>query len=145
MIAGDISVGHNMVLADQKTLEPGVGTVTYSEPSLQPAVRVVTKSGISLVCSTTAPLPTPEGLVDAPFVMGKQVATFKNGQAHWEDVVSVTDVGDTWVQHITVGDKCFWAGEQSNGFILHHNIKCCYCDPDTCPGGVWQPPNCCMC
>ena len=27
------------------------------------------------------------------------------------------------IQHITVGDQSFWAGEKSGSYILHHNIK----------------------
>jgi hypothetical protein len=27
------------------------------------------------------------------------------------------------VQHITVGDRCFWAGEKRGAYILHHNSK----------------------
>jgi hypothetical protein len=32
-------------------------------------------------------------------------------------------VGEIKVQHITVGDKCFWAGEKQGKYILHHNMK----------------------
>lgn len=143
-IAGEIAVGDTMILADQETLEPATGKVSYSEPSLQPSVRLVTTSGTSLVCSTTAPIPTKDdGLQNAPDVEGKFIAVMVDGIAGWEECVSVTDVGEQWVQHITVEDKCFWAGEQSSSFILHHNIKCCYCGGDS--NCVWQPPNCCMC
>ena len=81
--------------------------------------------------------------MDAPYVGGKFIAVMVDGEAKWDECISVTDVGDQWVQHITVENKCFWAGENSNAFILHHNIKCCYCGDD--PSCVWQPPNCCMC
>jgi len=132
-----------MILADQTTLEPDTGIVTYSEPSLQPCVRIVTESGASLVCSTTAPIPTTEGLFKAPDVFGKDVAVMVNDKAAWDKVVSLQDVGEQWVQHITVENKCFWAGENSNAFILHHNIKYCYVDHD--PPCNWMPPNCCLC
>jgi hypothetical protein len=142
-IAGHVSVGDTMILADQETLEPATGIVSYSEPSLQPSVRIVTKSGASLICSTTAPIPTTEGIIEAPFVFGKYVGTMIDGKPIWDEVVSVKDVGNIWVQHITVGNKCFWAGETSNAFILHHNIKCCYCGDN--PNCRWIGPNCCIC
>lgn len=142
-LAGDIKINDTMILADQTTLEPDTGIVTYSEPSLQPCVRIVTESGASLVCSTTAPIPTTEGLFKAPDVFGKDVAVMVNDKAAWDKVVSLQDVGEQWVQHITVENKCFWAGENSNAFILHHNIKYCYVDHD--PPCNWMPPNCCLC
>jgi hypothetical protein len=136
-LAGQIKIGDTMILADQVSLEPATGKVSYSEPSLQPSVKIITKSGASLICSTTAPIPTTEGLVNAPDLDGKFVAVMIKDVAGWDQVVSVTDVGNYWVQHITVEDKCFWAGENSNAFILHHNIK--KCEGNT----VWVAPNCC--
>lgn len=141
-IAGEIKISDLMILADQETLEPATGTVTYSQPSLQPSVRIVTNSGASLICSTTAPIPTTEGLLKAPEVEGKFIAVMINNVSKWDECISVTDVGEQWVQHITVENKCFWAGENSNAFILHHNIKCCYCGGADC---VWTGPNCCDC
>lgn len=142
-IAGNIRINDTMILADQETLEPATGTVSYSEISYQPCVRIVTQSGASLVCSTTAPIPTTEGLLNAPEVYGKHVAVMIGKNATWDLVTSLEDVGDQWVQHITVENKCFWAGENSNAFILHHNLKCCYCGGNnTCS---WDPPNCCSC
>jgi hypothetical protein len=140
-IAGHVQVGTSMSLADPVTLEPSTGIVSYSEPSLQESVRVVTQSGASLNCSLTAPLPTTEGLLLAPDVLGKFVAIMMNDIASWDEVISVEPIGKIWVQHITVGDNCFWAGDSSNAFILHHNIKCCYCDGQT--DCSWVPPNCC--
>lgn len=142
-IAGDIRVNDTMILADQDSLMPATGTVSYSEISFQPCVRIITESGASLVCSTTAPIPTTEGLLKAPEVNGKHVAVMVENVAKWDFVTEVYDVGHQWVQHITVEDKCFWAGENSNAFILHHNIKCCYCGSN--PNCDWNPPNCCSC
>jgi hypothetical protein len=66
-------------------------------------------------------------LVLAPALLGKQVAVRKDqgekSVTEWEQVVSVESIGAIQVQHITVGDKCFWAGEQSGAYILHHNLK----------------------
>lgn len=39
------------------------------------------------------------------------------------------------VQYITVGDKCFWAGERKGAYILHHNMK------DVSGGGGYAWPD----
>lgn len=127
MRAGEIRVGDTMQLADAKTLSAGSGVVSYSECKQAQGVRLVTASGASLVCSDTAPIPTPDGLMLAPDLLGKQVAvrrdSEKPGVPAWELVVAVEPIGAISVQHITVGDKCFWAGEKDKVYILHHNLK----------------------
>jgi hypothetical protein len=132
--AGDIKVGDKMELADEKVFDPiekkfksSIGIVTYSKLVSVNGVKITTTSGISLLCSDSAPLPTENGLVDAPYVLGKKVpvksSIEKGAFCAWEEVVSVESVGLIDVQHITVGDKCFWAGEKQDGYILHHNLK----------------------
>lgn len=125
--AGDILVGTEMQLSDQVSLKAGVGVVSYSKRKKAPGYRLTTVSGVSLVCSNTAPIPTTDGIVLAPNVLGKSVAVRRDegGTSHsaWEMVASVDAIGEIEVQHITVGDKCFWAGEKPNSYILHHNIK----------------------
>lgn len=125
--AGDIKVGDVMQLADESSLVAGQGTVTYSERKSVPGYRITTASGVTLVCSDSAPIPTPEGLVLAPDLLGKQVAVRRDGHNElntgWEVVNQVDSIGTIEVQHITVGDKCFWAGEKADAYILHHNLK----------------------
>jgi hypothetical protein len=126
-MAGDIKVGDVMILGDEETLEPRQGTVTYSARKSARGFRIVTRSGVSLVCSDTAPILTSEGLVLAPDLLGKTIATLvdtaEGAQPRWEAVEVVAEVGTIEIQHITVGDQCFWAGEQKGGYILHHNLK----------------------
>jgi hypothetical protein len=125
-LAGDIAVGDEMQLADQQTLEAGRGVVSYSQIKTAAGFRITTVSGVSLKCSDSAPIPTPEGLVLAPELLGKQVAVRQDGaqgSVRWEKVVAVDAIGEIQVQHITVGDKCFWAGEKPGAYILHHNLK----------------------
>jgi hypothetical protein len=125
--AGEIAVGSVMSLAHEKTLEPGEGVVSYSERKTAPGFRIVTEHGFTLVCSDTAPIPTPRGLVLAPELLGYDVAVRKDEggafQVGWDKVVKVESIGTIDIQHITVGDKCFWAGEKPNAYILHHNLK----------------------
>jgi hypothetical protein len=63
----------------------------------------------------------------APDLLGKKVPVRRdvNGiqKTSWETVELVESIGMLKVQHITVGDKCFWAGENKNGYILHRNTK----------------------
>jgi len=88
----------------------------------QPCVRVITKDGISLVCSTTAPLYTKEsGFVDAPDVLGKSVAVLRNNDTWYSEVTVVEHVGHRFVRVIDAGNNSFWAGEKPGQFMLHHN------------------------
>ena len=126
-IAGDVKVGATLQLADEVTLAARTGEVSFSKRVKALGVRITTQSGVSLVCSESAPIPTPEGLVLAPHLRGKKVPTRLDGpsgsRTAWEMVEVVESVGEIEVQHITVGDKCFWAGEQVGAYILHHNLK----------------------
>lgn len=124
VVAGDIKVGDTMQLADGETLESGEGVVTYSQRVSKPGYRLQTKSA-SLACSDSAPIPVRGvGLVLAvDLKAGQEVAVMFNGIKLWERLLSVEAIGKIEVQHITVGDKCFWAGENDGEYILHHNIK----------------------
>jgi hypothetical protein len=125
--AGEVTVGSLMQLADERTLEAHIGEVSYSQRKLVPGYRIVTQSGVSLKCSDTAPIPTPDGLVLAPDLLGKQVPVRRDIDGKlvvgWERVEVVAAIGMIEVQHITVGDRCFWAGERAGAYILHHNLK----------------------
>lgn len=125
--AGAMRVGSVMQLGDEKTLAQSTGTVSFSQRKRVAGYRIVTISGVSLICSDTAPIATPDGLILAPHLIGKSVAVRRDeGDAvhvGWEAIKSVEAIGMIDVQHITVGDKCFWAGERPGSYILHHNMK----------------------
>ena len=141
--AGQVHVGDFLKLADEVTLEPFEDQVSYSEPSLQDSVLLITELGVELECSKTAPIPTKNGVILSPHVLGEYAAVNIDGEVSWDKVVKVKDIGEIWVQHITVNNKSFWAGKHDGKYMLHHNIKCCYC------GGLsncqWVAPNCCNC
>ena len=114
--------GFDIVLADEITLATRVGEVKDVAVELQPCVRVTTIGGTSLVCSTTAPLPTLNGVLKAPKVLGEKVAVFKDNLMYWETVASVEEVGVKFVKVIDAYNNSFWAGEQEGAYILHHNM-----------------------
>jgi hypothetical protein len=110
--------------SENESLEPTIGTVVNNFVDIQPCVRIETESGVSLVCSTTAPIYTRElEFVNAPDLMGRTVACMKDGLPFWDKVVSVESVGDKFVSVIDAGGTAFWAGEKEDSYILHHNVK----------------------
>lgn len=121
--AADVKVGDTLLLSDEKTLAPGSGVVSYSKTKLADGWKIKTKNGAELICSSTAPIPTPDGIVTAPNLLGKNVATMIDDVKIWDTVVVCEPIGKIEVQHITVGNKCFWAGENVGKYILHHNVK----------------------
>jgi hypothetical protein len=92
-----------------------------------PGWRITTSDGISLICSETAPIWTDEGYVLAPSLLGKRVATrlddSDGSKTAFKVVEQLEAVGMIEVQHITVGNRAFWAGETRGAYILHHNLK----------------------
>lgn len=122
-LAKDTKVGEEMLTSDPYNyFDAELSDVSYSTTKLQPCVRIVTESGASLVCSVTAPIPTYDnGYMMAPDLLNRTVPVMRNNITNWEIVIIVENVGDREVQHITVGDRCFWAGETADAFILHHN------------------------
>lgn len=104
------------------SLEIVDGKVLTTLNDYQPCVRVVTADGITLVCSTTAPLLTADkGFIPSTEVYGKRVAVMRNGRTWFDEVVGLEDVGMKFVRVIDTGNNSFWAGERPGSFILHHN------------------------
>ena len=100
-----------------------IGTVVFNMVELQPCVRIETSQGISLKCSTTAPIFTKElEFVDAPDLLNKQILCKTVDGEFWDEVVSVESIDEQFVAVINAGDNAFWAGEQSDAYVLHHNI-----------------------
>ena len=103
-------------------LQTTEGKVVKALNDLQPCVRVNTIDGISLVCSTTAPIFTKEkGYTLAPDLVDKHVAVMKEGRSWFSKVTSIVDVGHRFVRVIDTGNNSFWAGEKTGEYILHHN------------------------
>jgi hypothetical protein len=99
------------------------GSVVKTLNDYQPCVRISTSDGITLVCSTSAPILTKDkGFIPATEVYGKRVAVMRNGRTWYDEVVGLEDVGMKFVRVIDAGNNSFWAGERPGAFILHHNV-----------------------
>ena len=121
--AGAITVGDELLLCDPVTGIEAWGTVTYSQPRSVEGWRL-TFDGGTLTCSDTAPIPTELGYVLAPETLGRLVLTRDGeGVQTYVRITGVEHIGALDVQHITVGDRCFWAGDTAGRFVLHHNLK----------------------
>lgn len=140
--AGDVKVGDILTLGDEQTLENYYGKVTYSATAIEKTVRIKTKNGIELSCSTTAPLATDVGFINAVDVLGYNVAVWDEGNKYFDQVIDVENLGDQEVQNITVDNKSFWVGDNSNKFVLHHNLKWCCDARGNCES---IPPGHCEC
>lgn len=122
--AWQLRTNHNISLGkSDASLETYIGNVVFNVVEIQPCVRLLTKTGVSLSCSTTAPIFTKDlAFVNAPDLMNKEVACIKNNKTFWDEIVSIEDVGEKFVAVINAGDTAFWAGETNESFMLHHNV-----------------------
>jgi hypothetical protein len=132
MVAGDLTLGELLIVTDpQDILVDREGKVEYSKPFFAPGRRIVTEKGVALKCSSDAKIPYK--MFDEHFygkpddLLGVLVPVEINGSRQWDVVVDVQDIGALEVQHLTVEDACFWAGEQPDMFLLHHNKKAGQC------------------
>ena len=100
------------------------GTVVENATDIQPCVRVTTSQGVTLVCSTTAPIYAQDGEYhNAPDLLGKYVAVMVDGETSFDEVTDIEPMGDMFVAVIDTGDNNFWAGEQPGRYMMHHNMS----------------------
>lgn len=113
----------DILLANER-LQSSKGKVVKAMIDFQPCVKIVTASGISLSCSTTAPILTKNnGYIEAPKLFGESIAVMRNDIAFYDEVVSISDIGYKHVRVIDTGDNSFWAGDIQNAYVLHHNAR----------------------
>lgn len=104
-------------------LEVVEGKVKKVLNDLQPCVRIQTVDGISLVCSTTAPIYTKEkGFIPATEVYDKHVAVMLDDHVFFSRVDGLQDMKTRFVRVVDAGNNSFWAGERPGAYILHHNV-----------------------
>lgn len=117
--AGNVRVGDYLLMVDGSW-----GKVTYSAPVSKSCVRVIARGG-TLGCSDVAPLKTKGARVLARDAKGIEVLTRGDAVRH-ADVIDVLDIGEQWVQHITIHDEpndFFWTGDSKSFLFAHHNLK----------------------
>lgn len=124
MSPDSVAVGDIMQTVNPEGFEPTEHEVTYSETKPQPCVEIITESGATLKCSTSAPILTSEGeQCDAAQLLGRFIP-YKDGDKYEYTLVSeVRDIGEQLVQHITCGNQYFLAGGGNGLYLLHHNVK----------------------
>jgi hypothetical protein len=123
-IAKNVNIGDELILADEKTLDPGKGIVSFSKTKVAPGFIIKTENNCSLRCSSSAPIPTRDhGCLTPDKLLNQYIGTKIGENVEWSKVNVVESIGNIDIQHITVGEKCFWAGEQDGKYILHHNLK----------------------
>lgn len=125
MRAGAVQVGDELLLCDPDTGEEAWGTVTHAAIATAPGICMRWEDGGSLTCSATAPIPVRGvGYVQAAETCGRIVPTRTlRGDTADATVQHVAAIGQIEVMHITVGDRCFWAGDDGEHYVLHHNLK----------------------
>lgn len=143
--AGSVAVNDELYITDPYSypFEVVRGRTRKSETHTAHCYRVVAENGASLICSDTAPLATmTEGFVTAHEMFERyresasgriddlSIATAQKQEIidgspriEWSSIVLVEDMGMREVQLIFVDDRAFWASEDGQLFILHHNIK----------------------
>ncbi len=143
--ADSVAVNDELYITDPYSypFEVVRGRTRKSETHTAHCYRVVTENGASLICSDSAPLATmSEGFVTAHEMFERyresasgriddlSIATAQKQEIidgspriEWSSIVLVEDMGMREVQLIFVEDRAFWASEDGQLFILHHNAK----------------------
>lgn len=120
--ADEVQVGDVMRVINPLTYEMSEAFVSRAEIKPQPCVRITTESGITLECSTTAPISDENGVyVYAPMLEGVIVPLYDNGEMRTERVISVKEIGVQEIVFITCENNFFLAGTTQNKYFLHHN------------------------
>jgi hypothetical protein len=120
--AHEVKMGSRVLGVNPDTMERCTLLVSYAKRSMANCYLLRCTNGVELTCSESAPIPTPDGLVLAPDMLGKKTITLA-GTMEWTEVEAVVFVGLLPVMHITAEDGHFFAGNDKGRFIAHHNIK----------------------
>lgn len=100
--------------------------VTFSRAELQPCVRLVADGFGTLGCSVSAPMQLREGSALSIACLAREVVVSRAGTRGHAVVTDLHDLGDQWVQHITLAnapDDFFWTGDAKDTLFGHHNAK----------------------
>lgn len=97
--------------------------VTDARAALEPCRRLVSTSGVSLVCSRTTPFTLRSGRICLAheLVRGMFVAVLDSNGFRWERLAAIEDAGVRAVMRIEAGGATYAAGEQAGRYIFSHN------------------------
>jgi hypothetical protein len=121
-VAGEVDVGDELSLlsTDRTTTVPG--TVISNRTSLQPLVKLISRSGITLTCSDSTPVTLEDGSSTfASNVLNKKLPVQDDNGFRWEEIVSVTYAGMGYVATIFCENQCYAAGDAPGKYIWTHN------------------------
>lgn len=97
---------------------------------MQPCVRLHTRLGASLTCSTSTPFThvdaihdAPEFTTMAPDMLGEKVRALHHGDRIVDTVVRIDDIGMQWVIPQDFGGRSFAAGDAPDLLIFSHNVQ----------------------
>lgn len=115
--------GDNLLLLNDTRDGTVVGTVINNRTSVQPMVRLVSKSGITLTCSTSTPVTYQDGSAGyVTEVLGKELPVQDEAGWRWEEIVAVEDAGYGVVCTIFCENQCYAAGDVPGRYIWTHNL-----------------------
>lgn len=125
--ARNVGYGDSMWVVDPRTGCEYLALCTYAETFMEPGFRVITESGVTLVCSNTAELAALEnGRVRKTVttdLLGKQTYVKVGGVWRWSEVIELQDMGMIPVRYFTCENNYFPVGEKPEEYMAHHNIK----------------------
>jgi hypothetical protein len=123
-IAEFATVGSEIMIGDPVTGQTNIATISRADKAREPCVRIMTRMGVSLDCSTSAPIATEGGgQVLAPNLMGHKIPVKINDVWEIDEIVSIVPIGMQTVINISCDNNFFFAGREIDRYMLHHNIK----------------------
>ncbi|WP_421793503.1 TipJ family phage tail tip protein [Hydrocarboniphaga effusa] len=117
--------GDEIETAEELSLAAGIAAITHASDAWRRCSRI-TAGEFVLDCSDGAGIPTRQhGLVAAcQLTTAHEIAVRLGRDAPtWIPVSTVEPIGHRMVRKLSLGERCFWAGNQEGFYILHHNIK----------------------
>lgn len=119
-----VKVGDYLDIADPVTFAERQGLVSKADHAFAECVRITTRTGIELECTTSAPIAVEGGsMIEAPYLLGYSIPVRDNGVWGHDEVISVEPIGVREITHITCEDDLFLAGKHDGRYVLHHNLK----------------------
>jgi hypothetical protein len=120
--AGDVQSG-DLIHGTAGDLITQPYRVDAARINAQPCWQLVTESGASVSASDSTPMTLPDGsLAMFPDMLGELVAVRRHdASAAWERVTQMLYLGMRYVNQISIGGNCYWAGDINGIYVSTHN------------------------